>query len=161
MMALCNRCKYSWRARKLQTSNRRCPICRSYDIDYAEQGTPVLPSRYIPHEVGSAFIRKRILPQFEKWRQSIYEEDYVTASCLTKEVKVLLEQAERLHANEMELKLMDLTWWRVVNEQREAFSASQKRQDLLTMIQYILCSILNSGERCAAGYLPVTRKMLT
>jgi hypothetical protein len=120
MMAICNRCKYSWRARKLQISNRRCPICRSYDLDYAEQGTPVLPSRHIPHETGSALIYKRISPKFAQWKKSISEEDYLTATGLMREIIALTKQAERLHASEAEIGLLDFNWGRLALEQRAA-----------------------------------------
>ena len=120
MKALCNRCRYSWKVRKIQTSNRRCPICRTYDIDYTDWGAPVLPSRHIPHETGSAFIQKRILPKFEKWQRSINGGDYITAKYLMDETIVLREQAKKLHASEDDLKLAHWTWTKLTDATNDA-----------------------------------------
>ena len=110
MQARCNRCKYIWRVRVLHTSCRRCPVCRSYDVDYLEWGTRVLPKRHIPHESGNAFIYKRINPLFEKWRCALQNRDYNQASSLVDEVNAMREQAERLNADRTSLSIARSTW---------------------------------------------------
>ena len=127
MQALCNRCKYTWRVRVLQTSCRRCPKCRSYDIDYLEWGTPVLPKEHIPHETGNTFIYKRINPLFEKWRYALQNRDYRQASSLFHEVKAMLEQAKRLNADRITLSIADSTWL-TLTDQTIALSKERARE---------------------------------
>ena len=127
MQARCNRCKYTWRVRVLQTSCRRCPRCRSYDIDYLEWGTPVLPKRHIPHETGNTFIYKRINPLFEKWRHALQNRDYRQASSLSHEVKAMLEQAKRLNADRITLSIADRTWL-TLTDQTIALSEERMRE---------------------------------
>ena len=127
MQARCNRCKYTWRVRVLQTSCRRCPKCRSYDLDYLEWGTPVLPKRHILHETGNTFIYKRINPLLEKWRRALQNRDHRQASSLRDEVLGMLEQAKRLNAEPMSLSTADITWF-ILAKQTIALSEERTRE---------------------------------
>jgi len=127
MQARCNGCKYTWRVRVLQTSCRRCPKCRSYDVDYLEWGTPVLPKKHIPHETGNTFIYKRIKPLYEKWRYALQNRDDRQASSLPHEVKAMLEQAKRLNANRISLSIAESTW-RILTDQTIALNKERTRE---------------------------------
>lgn len=105
MQARCNRCLYTWRLRVHQTSCRRCPKCRSYDIDYLQWGTPVLPKRHIPHETGDTFIWKRVNPLLHRWEAALQSADTDLAGRLYEEVGSMLQQAKRLNADETELAI--------------------------------------------------------
>jgi len=105
MQARCNWCKYTWRLRVLQTSCRRCPNCRSYDIDYLEWGAPSLPKKHIPHETGDAFVHKRIDPILDKWQKALDSRDFAHLTSFPGNLPLLLEQAKRRNADPLTLEL--------------------------------------------------------
>ena len=145
MQARCNRCKYTWRVRVLQTSCRRCPKCRSYDLDYLEWGTPVLPKEHIPHETGDTFIYKRINPRFEKWRYALQNRDYRQASSLSQEVMAMLAQAKRLNPDRMTLSIADSTWSTLTDQTialteertRELQEETRRRKERIRLINNV------------------------